>query len=139
LLATPSAVEGSAATVLVVKTPDVIAGVVRVGLVPNTSAPDPVSSVTTAARFALDGVAKNVATLAPNPLTPVEMGSPVQFVNTPLAGVPSAGVTNVGLVSVLFVRVSVPASVASVPLVGSVTFVVPVNVSVTAPPVVVKA
>jgi len=38
------------------------------------------------------------------PVTPVESGSPVAFVNTPLVGVPSIGAT-----SVLFVRVSVVA------------------------------
>ena len=39
--------------------------VVIVGEVPNTNAPLPVSSVTAAARFADDGVARNVPTLAP--------------------------------------------------------------------------
>ena len=42
------------------------AGVTNVGLVANTNAPEPVSSVTAAARFAELGVAKNVATFAPN-------------------------------------------------------------------------
>ena len=55
------------------------------------------------------------------PVTPVERGRPVQFVRVPLEGVPNAGVVSVGLVSVLFVSVSVPAKVASVPVVGSVT------------------
>jgi hypothetical protein len=76
-----------------------IAGVTRVGLVANTSAPEPVSSVTAAARFALDGVAKNVATPVPRPPTPVLIGSPMQFVSVPEDGVPRAGVTNVGLVA----------------------------------------
>jgi hypothetical protein len=40
--------------------------------------------------------ARKVATPVPNPDTPVLMGNPVQFVRTPLAGVPSAGVTKVG-------------------------------------------
>ena len=35
---------------------------------------------------------------------------------------PNVGVTKVGLVNVLFVKVSVPAKVAKVPVVGSVTF-----------------
>lgn len=35
-------------------------GVTNVGLVPNTKDPDPVSSVTAAARFADEGVARNV-------------------------------------------------------------------------------
>jgi hypothetical protein len=72
------------------------AGVTKVGDVANTSAPDPVSSVTAVARLADDGVARNVATPAAKPLMPVLTGSPVQFVNVPLAGVPNAGVTNVG-------------------------------------------
>lgn len=71
-------------------------GVTSVGEVPKTSAPVPVSPVTAAARFALDGVARNVATPAPSPETPVATGSPVQFVSVPDAGVPRAGVTNVG-------------------------------------------
>jgi hypothetical protein len=41
-------------------------------------------------------------------------GTPVQFVNTPLAGVPSAGVVSTGLVRVLFVSVSVVAFPISV-------------------------
>lgn len=73
------------------------AGVTRVGEVAKTAAPLPVSSVRAVARFALDGVAKNAATPAPRPLTPVEIGRPVQDVSTPLDGVPSAGVTRVGL------------------------------------------
>jgi hypothetical protein len=59
-------------------------------VVVNTNVPVPDSSVTAAAKFALDGVAKNVATPAANPLIPVEIGNPVQFVNVPLEGVPSA-------------------------------------------------
>ena len=81
------------------------AGVTRVGLVANTADPEPVSSVRVEARFALDGVARNVATPVPNPDTPVDIGKPVAFVRTPDAGVPSAGVVNVGDVNVLFVRV----------------------------------
>jgi hypothetical protein len=44
------------------------AGVTRVGLVANTRAPVPVSSVTAKAKFALDGVAKKVATPVPRPV-----------------------------------------------------------------------
>ena len=62
----------------------------NVGAVENTSDPDPVSSVTADARFALDGVAKNVATPEPRPLTPVLIGNPVAFVRVPDDGVPSA-------------------------------------------------
>ena len=77
----------------------VIVGVVSVadaivGLVPNTSAPLPVSSVTAAFRLALDGVARNVATPVPRPLMPVATGRPVQLVNVPDCGVPSFGVTS---------------------------------------------
>ena len=54
----------------------------------------------------------------------------VQLAKLPETGVPRAGVVSVGLVSVLLVRVSDPASVASVPVVGKVTFVVPVSVRV---------
>ena len=77
----------------------VVTLVVNCGLVPNTSAPDPVSFVTAAARFADVGVARNVATPVPRPLTPVPIGKPVQFVRVPDVGVPSNGVTSVGLVA----------------------------------------
>ena len=58
--------------------------------------------------------------------------STVQDDNVPLAGVPSAGVVSVGEVRVLLVKVSVPAKVANVPVVGSVTPVVPETVNVVA-------
>ena len=75
-----------------------------------------------------------VPPLAPGnvPVTPVLNGNPVAFVNTPEAGVPKAGAVNVGLVNVLLVKVSAPPSVAKVPVVGKVTFVVAVVVSVVA-------
>ena len=91
-----------------VKVPDVGVpnnGVTNVGLVANTLTPVPVSSVNNAAKFALDGVAKNVAAPVPSPETPVEIGSPVQLVSVPLDGVPSAGVVSIGEVSVLLVSV----------------------------------
>ena len=69
---------------------------VNVGLVANTRGPDPVSSVTADARFALDGVAKNVATPVPRPLTPVLIGNPVALVSVADDGVPKSGVTRVG-------------------------------------------
>jgi hypothetical protein len=47
------------------------AGVVSVGDVANTSAPVPVSSLTAAARFALDGVPRKVATPVPRLVSPV--------------------------------------------------------------------
>jgi len=89
---------------------NVIAGVVMVGLVPNTSAPEPVSSVTAAAKFALEGVPRKVATPVARPETPVLTGSPVQLVSVPLVGVPRSGVTSVGLVA----NTSAPEPVSSV-------------------------
>ena len=74
-------------------------GVTKVGVVANTAEPVPVSSVNAVLKLVLLGVAKNVATLVPNPLTPVATGKPVQLVKVPLEGVPSAGVTNVELVN----------------------------------------
>jgi hypothetical protein len=65
------------------KTGAVKVGDAIVGLVPNTNAPVPVSPVTAEAKFALDGVAKNVDTFAPNPLIPDATGKPVQLVNVP--------------------------------------------------------
>jgi len=72
------------------------AGVTSVGDVANTSAPEPVSSVTAAARLAELGVPKKVATLAARPDTPVLMGRPVALVSVADEGVPRAGVTSVG-------------------------------------------
>jgi hypothetical protein len=69
------------------------AGVTRVGLVANTSAPEPVSSLTADARLVDDGVAKKVATPVPSPLMPVETGRPVALVSVPLEGVPRAPLT----------------------------------------------
>ena len=65
-------------------------GVTSVGDVANTAEPLPVSSVKAAAKLALDGVAKNVATLVPRPDTPVEIGKPLQLVRVPPEGVPNA-------------------------------------------------
>lgn len=72
---------------------------VNLGLVANTRGPNPVSSVTADARFADDGVAKNVATPVPRPLTPVLIGSPVALVSVAEDGVPKLGVTSVGEVA----------------------------------------
>jgi hypothetical protein len=66
------------------------AGVTKVGLVANTKAPVPVSSVTAAARLAELGVAKKVATPEPKPEMPVDTGKPVALVKVALTGVPSA-------------------------------------------------
>jgi len=87
------------------------AGVTRVGLVANTRAPEPVSSVIALAKLALDGVPNNVATPVPKevmpvpplatgkvPVTPVDRGNPVPLVNTTAEGVPRLGVVKTGLV-----------------------------------------
>ena len=55
--------------------------------------------MTADARFADDGVAKNVATPVPRPLTPVLIGSPVALVSVAAEGVPKLGVTSVGEVA----------------------------------------
>lgn len=89
-----------------------------VGFVPKTRDPLPVSSVTAVARLALDGVARNVATPAPRPETPVLIGNPVQLVRVPDAGVPKAGVVNVGLENVAAEDVNVPERVPPVLMVG---------------------
>lgn len=88
------AVNATLLMLVAVATPRV--GVVKDGDVAKTNAPEPVSSVTADARLDEDGVAKKVATFAAKPETPVEIGSPVQFVKVPEDGVPSAGVTSVG-------------------------------------------
>jgi hypothetical protein len=71
-------------------------GVTRVGDVANTSEPEPVSSVTAAARLAELGVPRKVATPVPRPDTPVLIGRPVALVRVADEGVPRAGVTSVG-------------------------------------------
>ena len=73
------------------------AGVTSVGEVANTNAPVPVSSVTAVIKLADDGVAKNVATPAAKPETPLEIGRPVQLVRVPEPGVPNTGVMKVGV------------------------------------------
>lgn len=75
-------------------------GVMNVGEVENAAWPVPVTSLKALSKFALVGVARKVAIPAAIPLTPLVMGNPVQFVSTPLAGVPSAGVTKAMLVHV---------------------------------------
>jgi hypothetical protein len=68
---------------------DVTCGVVSDGLVPKTFSPVPVEVVKALRRFALEGVARNVATPVASPLTPVLIGSPVAFVRVTLVGVPN--------------------------------------------------
>jgi hypothetical protein len=86
------------------------AGVTSVGEVANTRAPEPVSSVTAAARLAEVDVAKKVATPEAKPLTPVLIGKPVALVSVALVGVPRMGVTSVGLVA----KTAEPVPVSSV-------------------------
>ena len=69
-----------------------VAPLLIVGVEPNTKAPEPVSSVTAEDKLALVGVAKNVDTLVPKPVT-LPKGSPVQLVNVPAEGVPKLGVS----------------------------------------------
>jgi len=83
---------------------------VKVGDAENTREPVPVSSVIADTKLADDGVAKNVATLAPRPETPVEIGRPVQLVRVPDVGVPRTGVTSVGVLA----NTSAPVPVSSV-------------------------
>jgi hypothetical protein len=103
------------------------AGVTKVGLVPKTKAPEPVSSVTAPARFALEGVAKNVATLVPRPETPVEIGKPVAFVRVSEVGTPIEGVS-----SLIVVKESTTAPELPLPSEQR-TLVVPVGMVTVAP------
>ena len=98
----PRGIVPVAATPPIVK-PVVKLGVIIVGVLLPITKPEPVSSVIAERKLALDGVARNVATPVPRPLTPVLIGNPVAFVSTPLAGVPNAGATNTGDVSVTIV------------------------------------
>jgi hypothetical protein len=93
--AVAGAVKATLLILVAVATPNT--GVTRVGVLANTLAPLPVSSVKANAKLADDGVAKKVATLAAKPDTPVEIGRPVQFVRVPEPGVPNAGVMKVGV------------------------------------------
>jgi hypothetical protein len=61
-------------------------GVTKVGLVASTLAPEPVLVVTPVPPLETPNV----------PVTPVDIGRPVQLVSVPEVGVPSNGVTNVG-------------------------------------------
>jgi hypothetical protein len=74
-------------------------GVTITGELENRILPVPVSSVTADARLADEGVAKNVATPAPSPETPVLIGNPVALVSTARLGVPMFGVNKTGLVA----------------------------------------
>jgi hypothetical protein len=72
---------------------------VKVGLADPTKEPLPVSSVTAAKMFALDGVASAVATPVPRPETPVEIGRLVALARLACVGVPRVGVVSVGEVA----------------------------------------
>jgi len=89
------AVKATLLILVAVATPNT--GVTRVGVLANTLAPVPVSSVRAAAKLADVGVAKNVATLAAKPETPLEIGRPVQLVRVPEPGVPNTGDMKVGV------------------------------------------
>ena len=104
-------VRGSPVTFVIVPLAGVPSmGVTSEGDVANTTAPVPVSPVTAAAKLAVDGVARNVATPVPNPLTPVAMGRPVALVSVAADGVPRFGVTSVGDVA----KTNEPVPVSSV-------------------------
>lgn len=109
------------------------AGVVSVGEVPKTKAPDPVSLVTAVAKLALVGVPKNVAIPDPNevipvppfatgsvPVTPVVKDKLVALLKLTDVGVPKIGVVNVGDVPKTNapVPVSLVTAVAKFALVG---------------------
>ena len=114
-------------------------GVTRDGDVAKTRAPEPVSSVIAAARFALDGVASHVATLAPRPERP-DKGRPVAFAKLTAEGVPRSGVVKAGLTARATAPVPVLA-VAATPLmrklfpVPAVSKVLFVNVAVVPAPI----
>jgi len=65
-----------------------IVGAIKLGFVLNTSEPVPCSSVHADAIFVEENVLNMVATPVPKPLTPVEIGKPVQLVRVPDAGTP---------------------------------------------------
>src|SRR5947208_17163232 len=97
-------------------------GVTNVGEVAKTAAPDPVSSVRAAARFALEGVPSHVATLVPRPVR-LARGNPVQLLNSPLAGVPSTGAMKMGAL----LKTASPVPVSSLNTPASCALVVAAN------------
>ena len=112
------------------------AGVTNVGLVANTKEPVPVSSVTAANKFALEGVPKKVATPVPKdvmpvpplatgrvPVTPVVRGRPVALVSVADTGVPSAALISSLSVLRLVKLVSISVLVRGVPLAALVVIV----------------
>jgi len=89
---------------------DLAVGPVKSGLVAKTREPVPVSLVHAAAILADENVPNIVDTPVPNPLTPVEIGRPVQEVRVPDAGVP-----RIGVVELVINRPVVPEKVATCP------------------------
>ena len=65
---------------------------VKSGFVSKTRYPVPFVTGSALKTVALVNEPSIVATFAARPLTPVEIGKPVQFVSVPLAGVPKIGV-----------------------------------------------
>ena len=90
-------------------------GVTNVGLVANTKAPVPVSSVTAAARLALDGVPKKVAIPVPNDVIPVPPeATPIGVDAVKVVNAPAAGV--VPPIAMLFIVPAVAGFTVSVPV-----------------------
>src|SRR3989338_6525707 len=96
------------------KVPETV-GEAIVGEVPNTTAPDPVSPVTAAAKLAVEGVARKVATPVPSPEIPVETGRPVALVRVAADGVQRFGVVKTGETA----KTAAPVPVSSVRMVAS--------------------
>ena len=69
---------------------------VIVGPLANTALPVPVGSVTAECKLEELGVARNVATFVPSPLTPVLIGRFVPCSKFTATGMPRFGVVNVG-------------------------------------------
>jgi hypothetical protein len=80
--------------------------------VPKTNAPEPVSSVTAEAKFAEDGVPKNVATPAPSEVIPVPPLATGSVPVTPVARLTFVTVLLAALI-VLFVTVCVFVAVST--------------------------
>ena len=96
----PLAKTKAVVAICVVFVPTVAVGAVGVpesaGPLAKTAGPVPVSSVKALAKFALEGVARKVATPVPSPEMPDDTGNPVPFVSTIADGIPRAGEINVG-------------------------------------------
>lgn len=95
-------------------------GVVRAGEVPKTRAPDPVSPVTAAARFALEGVARKVPTPVPSPVMPPTGAAVAVIVPLPvapkLAPVPTNIAAVVFVADVSALNAALPPALQSLPV-----------------------